>query len=65
MLAADAHLFPGDDILPGDHPVPPHTRGLPRHLLAGYEQLHVQPYHILLDEFQVSTKERMLDEFHV
>ena len=59
VLAAHARVLPGDERVPAGDPLPQHPPDLHRHLLAGHEQLHVQPHHLLLDERQVSTKQRL------
>lgn len=53
VLAAVPRLLHRDVAPARNHLVLVHPRGLPRHLLAGHVQLHVQPHHLLLDEFQV------------
>jgi hypothetical protein len=53
VLAADARLLHPDVAPARNHVALVHPGGVPRHLLARHVQLHVQPHHLLLDEFQV------------
>jgi len=53
LLAASAHVLRRAEPPAEHHLLPPYPPRLPCHLLVRYEQLHVQPYHVLLDERQV------------
>jgi hypothetical protein len=53
VLAAVPRLLHRDVAPARNHLLQLHPGGLPRHLLARHVQLHVQPHHLLLDEFQV------------
>ena len=53
LLAASAYLLCRSEPPAEHHLLPSYPPRLPCHLLVRYEQLHVQPYHVLLDERQV------------
>ena len=53
VLAAAACVLPADVHHPRHDGDGLRAAHLPAHLLAGHEQLHVQPHHLLLDERKV------------
>jgi hypothetical protein len=53
VLAAISHILHSIVIHAADQQRRLHPRSVPRHLLARHVELHVQPYHLLLDELPV------------
>lgn len=53
LLVAVSSLLYYDLIFSGSYKFSLYTRSISSHVLVSYEQLHVQSYHILLDECQV------------